>query len=56
MLFTVNQVKNGVGVGWNSLNVEDLARKVDVPTKEEFKELQNVVGDKLDKNPPLHMK
>ena len=52
MLFTVNQVKNGVGVGWNSLKVDDLARKVDVPTKTEFVELQNVVGDKLDKNPP----
>ena len=52
MLFTVNQVKNGVGVGWNSLKVDDLARKADVPTKTEFVELQNVVGDKLDKNPP----
>ena len=52
MLFTVNQVKNGVGVGWNSLKVDDLAKKVDVPTKTEFVELQNVVGDKLDKNPP----
>ena len=52
MLFTVNQVKNGIGVGWNSLKVDDLARKVDVPTKTEFVELKNAVGDKLDKNPP----
>ena len=41
-----------LGVGWNSLKVDDLARKADVPTKTEFVELQNVVGDKLDKNPP----
>lgn len=52
MLFTVKQIKNGIGMGWNSVNLEDFAKKVDVPTKQEFNVLAQAMGDKLDKSPP----
>ena len=52
LVFTVEQVNNGVGVGWNTLKVQDLALKNDVVSKDEFTELQNEVDDKLDKKPP----
>ena len=43
MLYTVEQAKNGIktGIGGSSsIQIEDLALKEDVPSKEEFKELE----------------
>ena len=54
MLYTVEQAKNGIktGIGGSSsIQIEDLALKEDVPSKEEFEELEKAVGEKLDRSP-----
>ena len=51
MIFTTYQIKEGVGVGWNSLKVDKLALKDEVPTIEDFNRLDESIGKKLDKEP-----
>ena len=51
MIFTTYQIKEGVGVGWNSLKVDKLALKDEVPTIAEFNRLDEALGQKLDKTP-----
>lgn len=52
MSFSYKQAMDGVGNGYNTAGImSEFARKDEVPTKEEFDNLTDVVASKLDANP-----